>query len=134
MAEEEDHREFLLSALRGGVLKAKLFEVELNSVGIALKSGMIDPLQAMKWLKDIGAEWFVGMVPDEMLPPAPTGINNTKDQRNAQVDRINPAQGREAQGQARSGAAKADPAAPVADQNPPRVQESTAKDSGNDQG
>lgn len=124
MADEEDHREFLLSALRGGVLKAKLFEVELNSVGIALKSGMIDPVQAMKWLKDIGAEWFVGMVPDEMLPPASTGINNTKDQRNAgEVEKGTAEQGRPAQSQARGGAAKADTAAPVADKNPSRVQE-----------
>jgi len=81
MADEEDHREFLLSALRGGVLKAKLFEVELNSVGVALKSGMITPLQAMRWLKAIGAEWFVGMVPDEMMP-LETGLNEVTDARN----------------------------------------------------
>jgi hypothetical protein len=64
---DESHREFLLSALRAASLRAKLFDADVCSIGIALKSNMVSPEQAVKWIKDIGASDAVGMIPDEIV-------------------------------------------------------------------
>lgn len=64
---EESHREFLLSALRAASLRAKLFDVELTSIGIALRENMVTPEQAVKWIRDIGALESIGMIPDEIM-------------------------------------------------------------------
>ena len=64
---ECDHREFLLSALRGASMRAKLFDIDVTTIGIALRTGMISPEQAVKWIRDIGAEQAVGMIPDEIV-------------------------------------------------------------------
>lgn len=61
---DESHREFLLSALRVASLRAKLFDNEMTTIGIALRDCMITPAQALKWIKDAGAD--IGMVPDEI--------------------------------------------------------------------
>ncbi len=63
---EDAHREFLLSALRAASLRAKMFEVDVNSIGIALKSGMVTVPQALKWIRDIGALESMGTIPDEI--------------------------------------------------------------------
>jgi hypothetical protein len=63
----DPHREFLLSALRAASLRAKLFDVELTSIGIALRENMVTPEQALKWIKDIGAMESIGMIPDEIV-------------------------------------------------------------------
>ena len=68
---EEDHRDFLLSALRAASLRAKMFEVEINSIGIALKSGMVTVPQALKWIKDIGALELVGLIPNALAEQEP---------------------------------------------------------------
>lgn len=62
----QSHREFLLSALRAASLRARMFEVDINSIGIALKAEMVTPDQALKWIKDIGALELVGVIPDEI--------------------------------------------------------------------
>ena len=50
-----DHdREFLLNELRAAVLRSRMHVVDLTSVGIALKSGMIDRHEAVGWLREIG--------------------------------------------------------------------------------
>lgn len=61
---EDSHREFLLSALRVASLRAKLFDNEMIRIGIALKENMISPVEALKWIRDAGAD--IGMVPDEI--------------------------------------------------------------------
>ena len=61
---EDSHREFLLSALRVASLRAKLFDNEMTTIGIALRDYMITPAQALKWIRDAGAD--IGMVPDEI--------------------------------------------------------------------
>jgi hypothetical protein len=66
----ESHREFLLSALRAASLRAKVFESEINTIGVALKSNMVTPEQAVKWIKDIGALDSIGMIPDEIMKAA----------------------------------------------------------------
>jgi hypothetical protein len=66
----ESHREFLLSALRAASLRARMFEVEINSIGIALKGGLVTPVEALQWVKDIGALELVGMIPDGIAQEA----------------------------------------------------------------
>jgi hypothetical protein len=60
---ECSHREFLLSALRIASARAKLFDYEITSIGIALRDDMISNEQAVKWMKDIGA---IEVIPDEI--------------------------------------------------------------------
>ena len=63
---DDAHREFLLSSLRAASLRAKLFEVEVNSIGFALKNGMISIPQALSWAKDIGALESLGFIPSDV--------------------------------------------------------------------
>ena len=63
MIESEDKRDFVLSALRAGSLRAKLYETEINSIGVALKGGLIDCYTAMEWVKEIGALELVRCIP-----------------------------------------------------------------------
>jgi len=64
---DDTHKEFLLSALRAASLRAKLFDAEINSIGIALRENMVTPEQAVKWIKDIGALESIGTIPDEIV-------------------------------------------------------------------
>lgn len=58
--------EALLRAIRSAVLRCKLDENELVTIGTALKAGMVTPADAVEWLQDIG---LVGQViPDEVQP------------------------------------------------------------------
>jgi len=63
---DEAHREFLLSALRAASLRAKMFDADICSVGIALKANMITIPEALKWIKDIGALESIGTIPSEI--------------------------------------------------------------------
>jgi hypothetical protein len=51
---DDDHREFLLAALRAASLRAKLMDAELNVIGLSLKAGMVTPEMAMQWIHDEG--------------------------------------------------------------------------------
>ena len=72
---DEDHREFLLSALRAASLRARMYEIEIQSVGIALKGNMVSVTEALKWIKDIGAWELVGMIPDEIIKAEDSPMN-----------------------------------------------------------
>jgi len=37
--------------------------MDLNTVGVALKSDMVTPMEAVEWLRQIGALDFVGKIP-----------------------------------------------------------------------
>ena len=63
---EDVHRDFLLSALRASSLRARLFAVEVDSVGMALKSGMVTVPEALRWIKDVGALESLGTIPEEV--------------------------------------------------------------------
>jgi hypothetical protein len=52
-------KEFLLSAIRSAVIRAKLDANELSTIGVALSGDMIGPDDAISWLEDIG---LVGQV------------------------------------------------------------------------
>lgn len=58
--------EFMLSTLRVASFRAKMMEAEINSIGVALKGGMISPAQAVKWIKDVGLLDWVGVIPEEI--------------------------------------------------------------------
>ena len=58
--------EFMLSTLRVASFRAKMMEAEINSIGVALKGGMISPVQAVKWIKDVGLLDWVGVIPEEI--------------------------------------------------------------------
>ena len=63
---DEDHREFILSALRVASLRCKLYDTEISSIGIALKGHMITVEQALTWIKDAGVAELVSRLPDEI--------------------------------------------------------------------
>lgn len=60
---QETHKDFMLSALRAASLRAKMIEMDLNTVGVALKADMVTPLESVDWLRQIGALDFVGKIP-----------------------------------------------------------------------
>jgi hypothetical protein len=64
---DDPHREFMLSALRAASLRAKLFDADMTSIGIALRDCMITPAEAVKWINDIGAADAVGMIPEVIV-------------------------------------------------------------------
>jgi hypothetical protein len=64
---DETHRDFMLSALRAAACRARMNAADLDSIGIALKARMVTADQAVKWLKDIGALDFVGMIPEAIM-------------------------------------------------------------------
>jgi len=45
-------KEFLLSALRAACLRAKLASTEMDSIGVALKRGVVSTEEAVAWLHD----------------------------------------------------------------------------------
>jgi len=47
-----NRREYLLAELRCAVLRAKLQQHDIAAVGLALKSGLIEPEQALELLRD----------------------------------------------------------------------------------
>jgi hypothetical protein len=47
--------DYLLAELRCASLRARLWQADIDAVGQALKSGLIDPEQALELLRDCGA-------------------------------------------------------------------------------
>ena len=70
MSNDDDHKDFVLSALRSASLRARMYEIEIQSIGIALKGDMVSVIEALKWIKDIGAWELVGKIPDEIVEAA----------------------------------------------------------------
>jgi hypothetical protein len=60
----------VLSALRSASLRARMYEIEIQSIGIALKGDMVSVIEALKWIKDIGAWELIGKIPDEIVETA----------------------------------------------------------------
>jgi hypothetical protein len=67
---DDDHKDFVLSALRSASLRARMYEIEIQSIGIALKGDMVSVIEALKWIKDIGAWELIGKIPDEIVEAA----------------------------------------------------------------
>ena len=80
---EESHKDFMLCALRAASLRAKMIEMDLNTVGVALKSDMVTPMEAVKWLRQIGALDFVGKIPAAIV-----GESRRRDADMETLDRV----------------------------------------------
>jgi hypothetical protein len=50
-----DHREYVLAELRCAVMRARLWQADIEAVGIALRGGLIDPDQALEILAECDA-------------------------------------------------------------------------------
>jgi hypothetical protein len=50
----DDRTAYLLAALRCAALRARLAACEIDSIGVALCGGLIDPDTAVAWLHDCG--------------------------------------------------------------------------------
>jgi hypothetical protein len=66
MSDEDDHRDFLLAALRAATLRCRLMEADVNTIGVALKANLIGCDTAVQWIKDGGLFWIVGSIPEEV--------------------------------------------------------------------
>ena len=63
---EDQHKEFLLSALRAASLRAKMMDADLTTIGVALRGGMIGADTAVAWIRDSGLLWIVGAIPEQV--------------------------------------------------------------------
>jgi hypothetical protein len=57
--------EYLLAELRCASLRARLWQADIDAVGLALKGGLIHPEQALKLLHDCNALHLVGAVRED---------------------------------------------------------------------
>lgn len=71
MSDSDERREFVLAALRAGSLRCRQMESEINTIGVALKGGMIDCYTAMEWIKEIGALDLVRIIPASAMIEGP---------------------------------------------------------------
>jgi hypothetical protein len=56
-----DRREYLLAELRAATLRARLWQADIDAVGVALKAGLISPDQAIEHLSDCGLLLLLGV-------------------------------------------------------------------------
>jgi hypothetical protein len=56
-----DKREYLLAELRTAALRTRLWQADIDTVGIALKAGLISPDQAVEHLSDCGLLRLLGL-------------------------------------------------------------------------
>jgi hypothetical protein len=54
--------DYLLAELRCASLRARLWQADIEAVGLALKGGLIEPEQALELLHDCDALHLVGAV------------------------------------------------------------------------
>ena len=57
--------EYLLAELRCAALRARILQADVEAIGIALKSGLVTPDQALALLHDVDALRYVGTPPDD---------------------------------------------------------------------
>lgn len=58
-----DRREFLLHKLRAASLHIRLMATEIDSIGVALKGGMIAESTAVEWAREVGGPAVFGTLP-----------------------------------------------------------------------
>jgi hypothetical protein len=59
-----DRRAYLLQELRCAALRARLWQADIEAVGLALKGDLISPEQAIELLADCDALHLVGASPE----------------------------------------------------------------------
>jgi hypothetical protein len=57
--------EYLLQELRCAALRARLWQHDIEAVGLALKAGLVSPEQALELLQECDALHLVGAVREE---------------------------------------------------------------------
>jgi hypothetical protein len=62
----EDHKAFVLTALRAASLRARMMSADLETIGVALKSDLISTDTAVAWIRDSGLLGIVGAIPDQV--------------------------------------------------------------------
>ena len=60
---DEDHREFMLAMLRVASARCKLMDYEIMALGVSLKTHMIEPQAAVKWLFDMNLMSLIEPLP-----------------------------------------------------------------------
>jgi hypothetical protein len=65
LRQEPDRRDYLLAELRCAALRARLWQADIEAVGLALKGQLISPEQALELLADCDALHLVGTPPEE---------------------------------------------------------------------
>jgi hypothetical protein len=58
--------DYLLAELRCASLRARLWQADIEAVGLALKGGLIEPEQALELLHDCDCLHLVGAVREEV--------------------------------------------------------------------
>ena len=66
MDEEAQHKEFILAALRAASARARAIPLDIDTIGVALKGGLIGADTAVAWIHDAGLMWLVGPIPAEV--------------------------------------------------------------------
>jgi hypothetical protein len=56
-----DKREYLLAELRAAALRTRLWQADIDTIGIALKAGLISPDQAVEHLSECGLLRLLGL-------------------------------------------------------------------------
>ena len=56
---------YLLAELRCAALRARILQADIEAIGIALKSGLVTPDQALALLHGVDALHYVGTPPDD---------------------------------------------------------------------
>jgi hypothetical protein len=64
--EEDQHKTFLLAALRAASARAKLMDADITTIGIALKGDLIGCETAVAWIRDSGLLGMVGAIPEQV--------------------------------------------------------------------
>jgi hypothetical protein len=57
--------DYLLAELRAASLRARLWQADIDAVGLALKAGLVEPEQAVELLHECDALHLVGAVREE---------------------------------------------------------------------
>lgn len=65
LRQEPDRRDYLLAELRCAALHARLWQADIEAVGLALKGQLISPEQAIELLSDCDALHLVAPPPEE---------------------------------------------------------------------
>ena len=66
MDEEARHKEFLLAALRAASARARAMSLDIDTIGVALRSGLIGTDTAVAWMHDANLMWLVGPIPADV--------------------------------------------------------------------
>jgi hypothetical protein len=64
--EEDSHKEFLLAALRAATARARAMQLDLDTIGVALRGDLISPDTAVQWISNAGLMWLVGAIPEDV--------------------------------------------------------------------